>query len=215
MTSARPSVTRTYGSKQTKTRRQQWDPIFNSSDRSSSPPVFQHGEDSDSDSGRKPSPKRKRPLNDIHANAVNQPPLKRRQTSSFKQPTKQKQQQKKSTPKSTSLTQLHFILDRSIVRSCTQCGLSYTEGSSGDESLHKTVCMRIRKGMEWGKEEERESAKTGSLVTVVKDNVSLVGGERGRIVCIGAHAGGKIGSKVSRPYAPSNSVELRSQSTIR
>lgn len=48
--------------------------------------------------------------------------------------------------------------------------------------------------MEWGKEEEKETLKAG--VTVIATAVKLRDGRKGRIICVKANVGGKIGSKV-------------------
>lgn len=127
--------------------------------------------------------KRKRPFSEILPNIA---------------PSKKKAASSKLAVKTNKkpLTQLHFSVDRSIVRSCLLCGLSYTQGALDDESLHKTHCARIRKGIEWGKEEERERLKYGSLVVEVDDDAPLKGREKGRIISIDAVCGGKIGQKV-------------------
>ncbi|KLO14173.1 hypothetical protein SCHPADRAFT_826811 [Schizopora paradoxa] len=130
--------------------------------------------------------KRKRPFTEILSNVA---PLKKRTTSS--------KHSLKDSKNVKPLTQLHFSIDRSIVRSCSLCGLSYTQGAIGDESLHKTHCARIRKGMEWGKEEERERLKYGSSAVEVDDDVYLKGRESGRIISVDAACGGKIGHRVS------------------
>ena len=63
-----------------------------------------------------------------------------------------------------------------------------------DESLHRSHCTRVQKGMEWGKEEERESVKIG--VVKIANQVEITGGRRGRIISCPAECIGKIGSKV-------------------
>jgi len=93
-----------------------------------------------------------------------------------------------------ALTQLHFILESSVLRTCAICGLSYTKGAPDDEALHRSHCGRVQRGMEWGKEEERESLRAG--VTEVATNVRLKNGTCGRIICFPAKVGGKIRSKV-------------------
>ena len=75
------------------------------------------------------------------------------------------------------------------------CDLSYTKGAPGDEKLHRAHCSRIQKGMEWGREEEKEKMKAG--VQEVGSLVRLKNGIRGRIIFFQADVGGKIGSKVS------------------
>ena len=100
--------------------------------------------------------------------------------------------------KQKQLTQLHFALDTSVLRTCSICSLTYTRGAPDDESLHRAHCARVQKGMEWGKEEERE-AKNGKVhVEEVASDVKLKNGAKGRIICFRADVGGKIGSKVSR-----------------
>lgn len=51
-----------------------------------------------------------------------------------------------------------------------------------------------QRGMEWGKEEEREALKAS--VDEVATNVKLRDGTKGRIICFPASVGGKIGTKV-------------------
>jgi N-acetyltransferase len=102
---------------------------------------------------------------------------------------------KKSTP---SLTQLHFSLDTSstILRTCAKCALTYTKGAPADESLHRAHCARVRRGAEWGREEERDAQKAG--VVQIASAVKLKDGRKGRIVAVRADVGGKVGSKASR-----------------
>ncbi|KAG6864972.1 hypothetical protein C0991_005879 [Blastosporella zonata] len=134
------------------------------------------------------SPKRKRPLQE-QSNISLKPPLKRARTS-----LRQKDEAKDSKKQKT-LTQLHFCIDQTILRACPRCGLSYTKGAPDDESLHRTHCMRIQKGLEWGREEEKEMVKGG--VMQVATNVRLKDGKKGRIIYFKADAGGKIGQKLS------------------
>lgn len=100
----------------------------------------------------------------------------------------------KPKPKQKVLTQLHFSVDTTILRTCPLCDLSYTKGAPDDEALHKAHCARVLKGMEWGREEEREQVKVG--VEEVAVGVKLKNGKKGRIICFKADAGGKIGQKV-------------------
>lgn len=93
-----------------------------------------------------------------------------------------------------TLTQLHFALDSSVLRTCSHCGLSYTKGAPDDEALHRSHCGRVQRGMEWGKEEEREALKVS--VDEVAASVKLRDGTKGRIICFPATVGGKIGTKV-------------------
>lgn len=93
-----------------------------------------------------------------------------------------------------TLTQLHFALDSSVLRTCSHCGLSYTKGAPDDEALHRTHCSRVQRGMEWGKEEQREALKVS--VDEVAASVKLRDGPKGRIICFPATVAGKIGTKV-------------------
>ena len=99
-------------------------------------------------------------------------------------------------PHRKPFTQLQLALStQPAFRSCGLCGLSYTRGTPEDESLHRSHCARVTKGMEWGREEEKESGRAG--VSVVRDDVKLKGGEHGRIISFRADVSGKIGTKVS------------------
>lgn len=81
------------------------------------------------------------------------------------------------------------------MRTCALCDLSYTKGAPDDEALHKAHCARVLKGMEWGREEERDKEKVA--VEEITTGVKLGNGKKGRIVCFRADAGGKIGHKVT------------------
>lgn len=105
-----------------------------------------------------------------------------------------KRVKKKPQEKQKTLTQLHFCIDQPILRTCPLCELSYTKGAPEDESLHRAHCARVQRTMEWGREEAREAAKAG--VEEVAAGVTLKNGQKGRIICIRATAGGKIGAKV-------------------
>lgn len=135
--------------------------------------------------------KRKRPFEDAFASS-NAPPLKKRAKSSATVKSKSKGGLK---PKQKTLTQLHFCVDTSILRTCPLCDLSYTKGAPDDEELHRAHCSRVQKGMEWGRDEEKEKVKAG--VEEVASVVRLKDGKRGRIISFRADVGGKIGSKVS------------------
>ncbi|KAJ3762977.1 hypothetical protein EV360DRAFT_92097 [Lentinula raphanica] len=124
--------------------------------------------------------KRKQPFNEIHSQIA--PSAKRLKVS------KPKLQQK-------NLKQLHFCIDQSIVRTCKVCKLTYTKGAEDDEALHRAHCARVQRGMEWGKEEEREKDSAG--VREIPGRVKLKDGKKGRIVCVDATATGKIGTKLS------------------
>lgn len=132
-----------------------------------------------------PPQTRKRPL-EPNASLENLPPPAKRAKVLSTKKVKQK-----------TLTQLHFCIDQTTLRTCHLCNLSYTKGAPDDESLHRTHCIRVQKGMEWGKEEEKEASKAG--LTVIAENVPLKDGRRGRIVRVKADAGGRIGSKVFFP----------------
>ncbi|KAJ7074275.1 hypothetical protein C8F01DRAFT_971660 [Mycena amicta] len=101
----------------------------------------------------------------------------------------------KPKPKPKKYTQLHFNIDQSILRSCSLCGLTYNKGAPDDEALHKSHCARVQKGMQWARDEEKESFKAG--VVEVASGVKLKDGTRGRIISFRADLGGKIGSKLS------------------
>jgi N-acetyltransferase len=100
----------------------------------------------------------------------------------------------KSNSKSKSLIQLHFSIDASILKTCHICDLSYTKGAPDDEALHKAHCSRVQRGMEWGKEEQKECTKAN--VSDVSTGITLKNGTHGRIVSFPANVGGKIGAKV-------------------
>ncbi|ESK92893.1 hypothetical protein Moror_9049 [Moniliophthora roreri MCA 2997] len=110
----------------------------------------------------------------------------------------------KDKPKQKTLTQLHFCIDQPVLRICSLCGMSYTKGAEDDESLHRTHCARIRKSMEWSKEEEKDKDKEG--VVEIDIAVQLKGGNKGRIICIKADAGGRIGSKLKALYDMMNTT---------
>ena len=96
--------------------------------------------------------------------------------------------------KQQKLTQLHFALDVTVLRTCDKCDLSYTKGAPDDESLHRKHCARVQKGLEWGREEEREALKAN--VEELATGVKLKNGSRGRMICFRPDVGGKIGAKV-------------------
>lgn len=107
-----------------------------------------------------------------------------------------KRNSKPAGPRKTQqiLTQLHFALDASVLKTCSLCALSYTRGAPDDEALHRSHCGRVQRGMEWGREEERDALKAS--VDEVATNVKLRDGAKGRIICFPATVGGKIGTKV-------------------
>lgn len=134
---------------------------------------------------------RKRPLSSsLYSNIPT--PIKRAKCS-VKLNSKQTKLSTKQNQKKI-LTQLHFAIDRTILWTCPLCDLSYTKGAVEDEHLHRSHCARVQRGMEWGKEEERESVKVG--VVEIAKQVQIAGGKCGRIISCPAECVGKIGSKV-------------------
>ncbi|KAG2149371.1 hypothetical protein DEU56DRAFT_781869 [Suillus clintonianus] len=119
----------------------------------------------------------------------NEPPTKKR-TTTKSLPSGRPEKQKQSV-----LRQLHFSIETSILRTCTICSLSYTRGAPDDESLHRAHCSRVQRGMEWGREEEREAERLG--VEEIQSAVKLKDGKKGRIICFKANVGGRIGSKLA------------------
>ncbi|KAF9648080.1 hypothetical protein BDM02DRAFT_3076322, partial [Thelephora ganbajun] len=97
--------------------------------------------------------------------------------------------------KKQSLIQLHFSIDASVLRTCPICDLSYTKGAQDDEALHKSHCARVQRGLEWTKDEIKESAKHG--VVEIESGIRLKDGSVGRILAVNAKVTGKIGSKLS------------------
>ncbi|CCL99332.1 uncharacterized protein FIBRA_01350 [Fibroporia radiculosa] len=140
--------------------------------------------------------KRKRPLAD-HTSIQNSPRFKKRRIISIepRRPVKSFKGKQSSQTQPPKLTQLHFSLDTSVLRTCPLCDLSYTKGAPDDESLHRSHCARVQRGLEWGKEEERELLKSG--VEELATSVKLKNGAKGRIVCFRPDIGGKIGGKLS------------------
>ncbi|KIJ27443.1 hypothetical protein M422DRAFT_215844 [Sphaerobolus stellatus SS14] len=183
----RPTVKRTYASRPRQ---------YPSSPHTSSPPATPSAQESPI--------KRKRPL--LESSSVNEPPQKRANifglTSKDSKPTAKPKAKASATSKkkdngTKKLTQLHFVVDNAI-RSCPLCSLSYTKGAVDDEMVHKKHCARVQRGLEWGKEEEKESEKAG--VRVIEDLVRIQGPKgaiHGRTICVPADATGRIGSKIS------------------
>ncbi|KAI0332109.1 hypothetical protein GY45DRAFT_1433406 [Cubamyces sp. BRFM 1775] len=136
--------------------------------------------------------KRKRPFTDRPPEANTPTKKPRRTLISGKAKTGAADKAKSKQPK---LTQLHFSLDTPTLRTCPLCDLSYTRGAPDDEALHKAHCARVQRGLEWGKEEEREAARAG--VEELESNIKLSNGSRGRIICFRPDVGGKIGAKLS------------------
>lgn len=143
------------------------------------------------DSSPSPQPaSKKRPLGDSRSSFDNIEPSSKRAKLSFAPST----QKSKTKLKKKTYTQLHFNIDQTTIRTCSLCNLSYTKGAAGDESLHKAHCARVQRGMEWGKEDDKDAAKAD--LTVIASNVRLKDGKRGRIIRVKSDAAGKIGSKV-------------------
>ncbi|KAI0306538.1 hypothetical protein B0F90DRAFT_1623082 [Multifurca ochricompacta] len=94
-----------------------------------------------------------------------------------------------------NLTQLHFTLDSSVLRTCPLCDLTYTKGAPEDETLHSSHCARVQRGMQWRRDEERTAVE--AQVCEVATGVKLKDGNSGRIISINADASGKIGSKLA------------------
>ena len=104
--------------------------------------------------------------------------------------------------KEKSLIQLHFSIDASILRTCPICDFSYTKGAQDDEALHKSHCARVQRGLEWTKDEIRESVKHG--VVEIESGIRLKDGSLGRVLAVNTSVPGKIGSKVL-PLCPLSS----------
>ena len=144
---------------------------------------------------------RKRPLSERLAFHNTPQPLKRARTtasnstpvSKHKPKPKHKYKSKEDRPPK-GLTQLHFTIDSSILRTCPLCDLTYTKGAPEDETLHTSHCSRVQRGMQWRRDEERSSPD--AQVSEIATGVKLKDGKSGRIISINADAGGKIGSKV-------------------
>ncbi|KAF8274980.1 hypothetical protein EI94DRAFT_1768304 [Lactarius quietus] len=94
-----------------------------------------------------------------------------------------------------NLTQLHFTLDSSILRTCPLCDLTYTKGAPEDETLHNSHCARVQRGMQWRRDEERAAAD--AHICEIATGVKLKDGKLGRIISVSADVGGKIGTKLA------------------
>jgi len=144
---------------------------------------------------------KKRPLAERLAFHNTPQPLKRARTIASSSTTVSKQKPKnkhkyksKEDRPPKNLTQLHFTLDSSVLRTCPLCDLTYTKGAPEDETLHNSHCARVQRGMQWRRDDER--AATEAKVSEIATGVKLKDGKSGRIISINADAGGKIGSKV-------------------
>lgn len=173
---------RTYGSQN---RREITSFILNSSDTSSSP------ERGGSDFF---SLKRKRPLMDLLSNTT--PPLKKPATVFKKAKLNDKNGRHSAAKTKTGLRQMHLAIETSVIKTCSICNLSYTIGAPDDESLHRSHCARVQRGMEWGKEEEKELGMSDTDAFIVEDDIILSSKEKGRIVAVRANVGKKLGAKV-------------------
>ncbi|KAI0273666.1 hypothetical protein BC834DRAFT_816246 [Gloeopeniophorella convolvens] len=147
-----------------------------------------------------PQPPRKRPLAERLAFHNTAPPLKRARTAASTPATTSRQKAKHKykskedrTPR--TLTQLHFTLDSSVLRTCPLCDLTYTKGAPEDESLHTSHCARVQRGMQWRRDEEKAAGE--ARVTEISTGVKLKDGIAGRIISVGADAGGKVGAKLA------------------
>ncbi|KDR72537.1 hypothetical protein GALMADRAFT_73748 [Galerina marginata CBS 339.88] len=105
-----------------------------------------------------------------------------------------------------ALTQLHFNIDQSILRTCKLCDLSYTKGAPDDEALHRAHCSRVRQGMEWGREEEKDRMRGAeNVIRELKTDVKLKGSKKkGRVICLPADVGGKLGAKLTTLFQTIN-----------
>ncbi|KAF8630357.1 hypothetical protein AX15_002924 [Amanita polypyramis BW_CC] len=133
---------------------------------------------------------RKRPLSDENATV----PLSKR-TRVVGSAGRQVKPKDKQSEKQQTLIQLHFCTDRPILKTCPLCSLSYTKGAPDDEMLHTAHCAKVQRGMEWGREEEKECTK--SAVVEIATAVKLKDGSKGRIICFRADTSGRVGSKVT------------------
>ena len=97
-----------------------------------------------------------------------------------------------------TLTQLHFCIDKSTIRTCSLCDFTYTKGAPDDEAMHKAHCARVRQGMDWTAAEEKELARllpTGT--TTIRSDIKLGKSKiRGRIIALPATTSGKPGKKL-------------------
>lgn len=146
------------------------------------------------------SPIPKRSLSDA---LIFRPPAKKPRLSRpsvDKKPSSTPSSRWKSNPNKRSLIQLHFSIDASVLRTCPICDLSYTKGAQDDEALHKSHCASVQRGLEWTKDEIKESIKHG--VIEIESGIRLKDGSLGRILAVNATVPGKIGSKVPFPLSP-------------
>ena len=143
-----------------------------------------------------PQPTRKRPLTErlsFHNTPQSLKPIPSSSSLVSKSKAKRNPKGKEDRPP-RNLTQLHFALDSSILRTCPLCDLTYTKGAPEDETLHNSHCARVQKGMQWRRDEERAAAD--AHICEIATGVKLKGGKSGRIISVNADVGGKIGTKV-------------------
>ncbi|VDB82981.1 unnamed protein product [Peniophora sp. CBMAI 1063] len=136
----------------------------------------------------------KRPLAEP-STLANTRPLKRSRTSTSDISKSQSAKSGKTKKPQAKLTQLHFAIDTSILKTCAKCNLTFTKGAPEDETLHRAHCARVQRGAEWGREEQREAVKAG--VVEIESDVKIKGGRKGRIIAVRADSTGKIGSKIA------------------
>jgi N-acetyltransferase len=194
MSSAKPQIKRTYGSRGARPA------LISSGSSDTSPSSSPARETTSTKLSSTLSNKRKRPLSDLLHPNVAPPP-------------KKQQRGKPAVKKTTTLTQLHFITDTPILRTCPLCDLTYTRGAPDDEALHKSHCARVQRGFEWGKEDERDKSRTN--VVEVQSHVRLSSGEVGRIVSVPVTCGGKLGQKVRKMSALERSARTDLESSCR
>lgn len=179
MSTTKPSVKRTYGSQNSRPRLAARESSLEPSSSTVTAPET--------------TSRRKRPLADLFPNGS--PPKISKTSCSVGRRTAKPA--KKLAKKEDGLTQLHFSIDKPTQRTCPLCGLTYTRGAVDDENLHKSHCLRVQRGMEWGREEDKEMGKDDNVCSIVEEDVALGSGQSGRIVSAKPVAGGKLGTKVS------------------
>ncbi|KAF9480918.1 hypothetical protein BDN70DRAFT_831882 [Pholiota conissans] len=192
-----PRVQRTYGSRNRRNPTSLTTPSSPPSALASSPPPTPRG----------PARPSKRSISNFLSEENVEPPSKRLKTLTSSVPSASKAKAKvapktkataaKQGPQKT-LTQLHFNIDQPVLRMCPLCDLSYTRGAPDDEHLHRTHCTRVRQGLEWGREEEKDTMRgTEKVVVEVRSDVKLKDSKKkGRIICFPADIGGKVGAKL-------------------
>lgn len=195
-----PKVQRTYGSRNRRT-------IATSLTSPSSPPSALASSPPPTPAPRRPN---KRNIAELEENIEPLLPSKCAKSIFLTPSSSSAKGKSKTTPKSQpkngavkaapqkALIQLHFNIDQSTLRTCSLCNLSYTRGAPDDESLHRAHCARVRQGMEWGRDEEKDKTRgSESSVVEVASDIKLKGTKKaGRVICFPANIGGKPGAKV-------------------